>query len=110
MLRLHAEIQKLPAEPGCDLPHVAAALMFSSDGAQVAQFSTTNIHPIYCFFCNQSKYEWCKPSNNTCFDIAHIPPVCTFLGLFGAILTHLFNSCLTLWMSFLTTYLRMVKQ
>ncbi|EUC58746.1 hypothetical protein RSOL_274000 [Rhizoctonia solani AG-3 Rhs1AP] len=84
MLELHDEIQRLPAEPGCDLPRVVAAYMFSSDGAQVAQFSTKNIHPIYCYFGNQSKYERCKPSSNTCFDLAHIPPlpdsVDTFLG------------------------------
>ncbi|CUA77715.1 putative ubiquitin carboxyl-terminal hydrolase FAF-Y [Rhizoctonia solani] len=75
MLDLHDEIQLLPPEPGCDLPRVVAAFMFSSDGAQVAQFSTTNIHPVYCYFGNQSKYERCKPSSNACFDLAHIPPL-----------------------------------
>jgi hypothetical protein len=77
MLELHDEIQKLPPKPGCNLPRVVGAFMFSSDGAQVAQFSTKNIHPVYCYFGNQSKYERCKPSSNTCFDIAHIPPVRT---------------------------------
>lgn len=75
MLKAHAEVQNLPAEPGCTLPRSVAALMFSSDGAAVAQFSTTSIHPVYLFFGNQSKYERCKPTSHSCYDIAHIPPV-----------------------------------
>lgn len=75
MMDAHKEVNELPAEPGCTLPRAAAVLMVSSDGAQVAQFSTTNIHPVYVFFGNHSKYEHCKPSSNTCYDVAHIPPV-----------------------------------
>lgn len=75
MLNAHADVQKLPAEPGCTLPRSVAALMFASDGAPVTQFSTTNIHPIYLFFGNQSKYERCKPTSHSCYDVAHIPQV-----------------------------------
>lgn len=75
MLRAHEEVQKLPPEPGCALPRSVAALMFSSDGAAVAQFSTTSIHPVYLFFGNQSKYERCKPTSHSCYDVAHVPPV-----------------------------------
>lgn len=75
MIDAHKEINNLPSEPGCTLPRAAAVLMTTSDGAQVAQFSTTNVHPVYAFFGNHSKYERCKPSSNTCYDIAHIPPV-----------------------------------
>jgi hypothetical protein len=42
----HQELQDLPSEPGCDLPHVVAALMFWSDATQLTAFGNAKIWPL----------------------------------------------------------------
>ncbi|KAG8793420.1 hypothetical protein FRC12_002795 [Ceratobasidium sp. 428] len=73
MIRANREVQSLKINVDCDLPRCVAGFMFSSDGMQFAQFSRVKGYPILCSFGNESKYERCKPSSNTCFQIAHIP-------------------------------------
>ncbi|KAG9089394.1 hypothetical protein FRC06_001569 [Ceratobasidium sp. 370] len=71
MRRAHREVQDLDIE--CTLPRCVAGFMFASDGMQFAQFSHVKGWPILCSFGNESKYERCKPTSNTCFQVAHIP-------------------------------------
>ncbi|QRV91939.1 hypothetical protein RhiJN_19957 [Ceratobasidium sp. AG-Ba] len=71
MLRAHREVQDLKID--CTLPRCVGAFMFASDGMQFAQFSHVKGWPILCWFGNESKYERCKPTSNTCFQAAHIP-------------------------------------
>ncbi|KAG8700007.1 hypothetical protein FRC08_004982 [Ceratobasidium sp. 394] len=71
MRRAHHEVQDLDLD--CTLPRCVAGFMFASDGMQFAQFSHVKGWPILCSFGNESKYERCKPTSNTCFQVAHIP-------------------------------------
>ncbi|CAE6469068.1 unnamed protein product, partial [Rhizoctonia solani] len=74
MVRAHQEVQHLVIEDkSCTLPRCVAAYMFASDSVQFASFSRLKGWPILCSFGNQSKYEQCKPTSNTCFQLAHIP-------------------------------------
>ncbi|KIK22775.1 hypothetical protein PISMIDRAFT_11343 [Pisolithus microcarpus 441] len=70
-LEAHQELQDSPQEPGCDLPHVVAALMFWSDSTQLAQFGSAKLWPLYVFFGNESKYQRCQPSNHLCAHVAY---------------------------------------
>ena len=47
-LEAHRSLQDSPPEPGCDLPRVVVALMFSSDDTQLAAFSNANLSPLSC--------------------------------------------------------------
>ncbi|CUA67885.1 Maltodextrin phosphorylase [Thermococcus litoralis DSM 5473] [Rhizoctonia solani] len=75
MLNAHREVQRLKiADSSCTRPRCVAYFMFGSDGTLLGKgFSNVKGHPIYGFFGNESKYQRCKPSSNTCFHIAHIP-------------------------------------
>ncbi|KAG9120845.1 hypothetical protein FRC07_003499 [Ceratobasidium sp. 392] len=74
MINAHREVQLLTiADTTCTLPRCVAAYMFASDGMQFAQFSHVKGWPILVSFGNESKYERCKPSSNTCYAAAHIP-------------------------------------
>ena len=76
MNRAHREVQNLQiSDSECTLPRCVAAFMFSSDGIQFAQFSHVKGWPILCYFGNESKYERCKPTSNTCYAVAHVPTV-----------------------------------
>lgn len=79
MLRAHREVQSLDIE--CDLPRCVAGFMFASDGMQYAMFSHVKGWPILASFGNESKYERCKPTSNTCHAVAHIPTVSFSLQL-----------------------------
>jgi hypothetical protein len=57
----HREVQGLPAEPGCNLPRVVAAMMFWSDATHLTAFGNAKLWPLYMCFGNESKYRRCKP-------------------------------------------------
>ncbi|KAJ7290637.1 hypothetical protein C8J57DRAFT_1611754 [Mycena rebaudengoi] len=72
-LDAHAEIQRQPAEPGCTLERVIAALMFWSDSTHLANFGTASLWPLYLFFGNQSKWVRGKPRAGACHHVAYMP-------------------------------------
>ena len=74
-LDAHREVQELPPEPGCDLPRVVIAMMFSSDATQLTSFSTAKLWPCYLYFGNESKYRRCKPSCHLCNHVAYFQSV-----------------------------------
>jgi len=74
-LEAHHEVQGLPPEPGCNLPRVVIAMMFSSDATQLTSFSTAKLWPCYLYFGNESKYRRCKPTCNLCNHIAYFQTV-----------------------------------
>jgi hypothetical protein len=43
----HQELQDSPAEPGCNLPRVIAALMFWSDATHLTAFGNAKLWPLY---------------------------------------------------------------
>ncbi|KAG2072207.1 hypothetical protein BDR04DRAFT_1127720 [Suillus decipiens] len=59
---VHCKLQASPAEAGCDLSHVVAALMFWSDATQLTTFSNMKLWLVYMYFRNESKYHCCRPS------------------------------------------------
>ncbi|KIO20788.1 hypothetical protein M407DRAFT_219893, partial [Tulasnella calospora MUT 4182] len=67
------KLDRLPPEPGCNLPRAIAGLMFWSDATHVSQFGQSKMWPIYLFFGNLSKWLRCKPRSRACHHVAHIP-------------------------------------
>jgi hypothetical protein len=79
-LDAHRQLQESPGEPGCDLPRVVVAMMFSSDATHLTAFGTAQLWPCYLFFGNESKYRRCKPSSNLCNHVAYFQAVsCHFV-------------------------------
>jgi hypothetical protein len=79
MLEAHRDIQRLDiSDQNCKLPRVVAAVMLGSDALQLSAFSTKKAWVLYMWLGNLSKYERCKPSSNSCFELAHIPSVSIF--------------------------------
>lgn len=74
-LDAHNELQESPREPGCDLPRVVVALMFSSDATQLTSFGQARIWPLYMHFGNDSKYRRSKPSLHLCNHVAYFQKV-----------------------------------
>ncbi|KAI0069759.1 hypothetical protein K474DRAFT_1687673 [Panus rudis PR-1116 ss-1] len=69
----HIALQSGAPEPGCSLERVICGLMFYSDSTHLANFGDASLWHIYMFFGNQSKYERCRPSSDSCHHIAYIP-------------------------------------
>ena len=67
----HQDLQRSPGEPGCDLPRVVAALMYSSDVTHLTAFGSAKLWPLYQSFGNDSKYPRCKPTSNLCEHVAY---------------------------------------
>jgi hypothetical protein len=79
MINAHREVQKLViSDKDCMRPRCIAAWMFSSDAMQFGNFCNAKGWPIYGYFGNESKYERCKPSSNSCYVVAHIPVASDF--------------------------------
>ena len=74
-LDAHRELQESPKEPGCDLPRVILAMMFSSDATHLTSFGTAKLWPCYLFFGNESKYRRCKPTCHLCEHVAYFQSV-----------------------------------
>lgn len=69
----HDEVQRLPREPGDDLPRAVVAMQFWSDGLAATKFGTAKLWPAYLQFGNQSKYERSKHGSRACHQVAFIP-------------------------------------
>ena len=74
-LDVHRELQESPKEPGCNLPRVILAMMFSSDATHLTSFGTAKLWPCYLFFRNESKYRRCKPTCHLCKHVAYFQSV-----------------------------------
>jgi hypothetical protein len=74
-IEAHRELQELPGEAGCELPHVVAALMFWSDATQLTTFGNAKLWPVYMYFGNESKYRRCRPSCNLGNHVAYFQKV-----------------------------------
>jgi hypothetical protein len=74
-IEAHHEIQDSPGEPGCELPRVIIALMFSSDGTQLTAFSNAKLWPVYLTFGNESKDRRSKPTCQAFEHVAYIASV-----------------------------------
>jgi hypothetical protein len=74
-LDAHREVQELPAEPGCNLPRVVAAMMFWSDATHLTSFGNAKLWPCYLCFGNESKYRRCKPTCHLCSHVAYFQTV-----------------------------------
>jgi len=68
-------LQLSPGEPGCNLPRVLVAMMFSSDATHLMNFGTAKLWPCYLFFGNESKYCRCKPTCELCNHVAYFQAV-----------------------------------
>lgn len=75
----HEEVQLSPREAGDYHPRAIVALQLWSDGMCASKFGNAKLWPAYLQFGNQTKYERSRPK--TCYHIAHIPSVRTFLNL-----------------------------
>jgi hypothetical protein len=75
----HRELQESPGEPGCNLPKVIIAMMFSSDATQLTSFGNAKLWPNYLYFGNESKYRRCKPTNHLCNHVAYFQAVSRFI-------------------------------
>jgi hypothetical protein len=74
-IKAHREVQGLPGEPGCDLPRVVVAMMFSSDATHLTSFGNAKLWPSYLYFGNESKYRRCKPTCHLCNHVAYFQAV-----------------------------------
>jgi len=74
-LDAHREVQELTSEPGCNLPRVVIAMMFSSDATHLTSFGTARLWPCYLHFGNESKYRRCKPTSHLCNHVAYFQTV-----------------------------------
>lgn len=78
-LDAHREVQELSGEPGCNLPRVVIAMMFSSDVTHLTSFGTAKLWPCYLYFGNESKYRRCKPTCHLCNHVAYFETVRSYL-------------------------------
>ena len=86
-LEAHCELQGSPGEPGCDLPRVVVAMMFSSDATQLTSYGNGKLWPSYLYFGNESKYYRCKPTSHLCNHVAYLQTVSSSFplgALFGS--------------------------
>jgi hypothetical protein len=71
-IRVHQEVQSAPLIPGCARPRVVVALMLWSDATHLTSFGEAELHPIYLFFGNESKYRRDRPSARLANHIAYL--------------------------------------
>lgn len=74
-LAAHKKLQDGPGEPGCTLPRVVVAMMFSSDATHLTSFGSAKLWPCYLYFGNESKYRRGKPTANLCNHVAYFETV-----------------------------------
>lgn len=85
-IEAHHALQESAGEPGCDLPRVVVALMFSSDATQLTSFGQARVWPLYMNFGNDSKYRRSKPSLHLCDHVAYFQKVMSFTYVLHALL------------------------
>lgn len=79
-LKEHQTLQDAPGEPGCTLPRVVVAMMFSSDSTHLTSFGSAKLWPCYLYFGNESKYRRGKPTANLCNHVAYFQNVSSTLA------------------------------
>lgn len=67
-----------PDDPTCQREKVVAALMFSSDATQLADFGNAKGWPIYLMLGNLTKYIRAQPKSGAMHHLAYIPSVSLF--------------------------------
>lgn len=92
-LNAHQELQDSPNEPGCKLPRVVIALMFSSDLTHLTAFGDAKLWPLYLFFGNDSKYLRCKPTSYLCEHVAYFIKVGSFHRLSSSLFIQFSQTC-----------------
>ena len=75
-IKAHQEVQSTPPVLGCTRPRVVVALMLWSDATHLTSFGEAELHPIYLFFGNESKYRRDHPSAHLANHIAYLINVC----------------------------------
>ncbi|KZP09584.1 hypothetical protein FIBSPDRAFT_759740, partial [Athelia psychrophila] len=83
-LKEHQTLQDAPGEPGCTLPRVVVAMMFSSDSTHLTSFGSAKLWPCYLYFGNESKYRRGKPTANLCNHVAYFQNLPDSFGDFVA--------------------------
>ena len=78
MIQAQIDIDKLPRLEGDTRERVALGLMLASDSAQLTNFGTASVWPIYLMFANQSKQERARPSCHAVHHLAYVPSVSLF--------------------------------
>jgi hypothetical protein len=83
-LQAHQELQASEPEPGCNRERLVIALMFSSDGTQLSNFTDDELWPCYLQLGNESKYRRAKGLKHMCDHIAYFEPVRPLSSLISA--------------------------
>ncbi|KAF8263216.1 hypothetical protein EI94DRAFT_1807601 [Lactarius quietus] len=73
MIQAQTEVNNLPRQEGNIREHIALGLMLASDSAQLTNFGSTSVWPVYLMFVNQSKLERVKPSHHAVHHLTYIP-------------------------------------
>ena len=75
MIQAQTEIDKLPRMEGDTKERVVLGLMLASDCAQLTNFGSASVWPIYMMFANQAKGERARPSCHAVHHLAYAPSV-----------------------------------
>ena len=75
MIQAQTEIDKLPRMEGDTKERVVLGLMLASDCAQLTNFGSASVWPIYMMFANQAKGERARPSCHAMHHLAYAPSV-----------------------------------
>ncbi|KXN85079.1 hypothetical protein AN958_11721 [Leucoagaricus sp. SymC.cos] len=71
-LEEHAKLEQQHGSSGSP-ENAIAAIMLWSDSMHLANFGNATLWPIYCYFGNQSKYDWARPTSFAAHHLAYIP-------------------------------------
>ena len=69
------KLNNLPRADGDSLERVALGLMMASDSAQLTNFGSASVWPIYMMFANQPKQQRVKPSCHAVHHLAYVPTI-----------------------------------
>jgi len=75
MMQAQREVDNISRQEGDLKEHIALGIMFASDSAQLTNFGSASVWPIYLMFANQSKQERVKPLCHVVHHLAYVPSV-----------------------------------
>ena len=75
MIKAQLEVDNLPRLEGDTMERVVLGLMLASDCAQLTNFGSASVWPIYLMFANQPKDERGRPSYHAVHHLAYAPSV-----------------------------------
>ena len=75
MIDAQTEVDNLSRVEGDTRERVALGLMMASDSAQLTNFGSASVWPIYLMFANQPKQERVRPSCHAVHHLAYVPSV-----------------------------------